>query len=87
MAELQAYVAQQNKKSKGTFLSSSATESDSDSVGLLSWVPSSVNISMPNVLRRDGSDKTESTWFSEAKKDPLCPALVRLFWSTVIDCR
>lgn len=78
MADLQAYVAEQ-KKGKGSFLgSSAASESDSDSAGLLSWMPSSVNISMPNVFGSDKNEKsTESSWFSEAKKDPMCPALVR----------
>nr|CAB3266016.1 protein transport protein SFT2-like [Phallusia mammillata] len=79
MADLQAYVAEQ-KKGKSSFLGkSAASESDSDSASLLSsWVPSSVNISVPSVFGSDQNEKpTDSSWFSEAKKDPMCPALSR----------
>ena len=82
MSELQAYLAEKNKKNNSNLLmtSSPAAENDSDSSNLLSWVPSSVNISMPSVFKSDKANegKSDSSWFNEAKSDPCCPALVSL---------
>lgn len=84
--KLQAFLKEQNtKKSRGSLLGSSGTnsgnssaaEGDSDTSKLLSWVPS-VSISMPKVF--SGAEKQESSnsnWFSEASSDPICPALSR----------
>ena len=79
MAELQAYLAEKGGKKKVSFSgTSAAAESDSDTAGLLSWVPSSVNINMPSVFNRNAEkdEKSESAWFNEAKSDPCCPAMV-----------
>ena len=72
MAELQAYIAEKNGKK------SSLAEADSDSTGLLSWVPSSVNINMPSVFNHtsEKEEKSDSNWFNDAKNDPCCPTLV-----------
>ena len=79
MSELQAYLAEKNgKKSNKKLFSGSSGESDSDTAGLLSWVPSSVSVSMPSVFKgsSEHAEKSDSTWFNEAKSDPCCPALV-----------
>lgn len=82
MSELQAYLAEKNRKNNASSSSSvAAAESDSDNTGLLSWVPSSVNISMPSVFKssKDYDNKSESSWFNEAKSDPCCPSMVSFF--------
>ena len=80
MAELKAYLAEKNNKKSSSFLgSSAASDGESDTAGLLSWVPTSVNISMPSVFGKNSTENTESSsssWLGEAKNDPFCPSLV-----------
>uniref|UniRef100_H2YN39 Vesicle transport protein n=1 Tax=Ciona savignyi TaxID=51511 RepID=H2YN39_CIOSA len=70
MSMLKNFVAEQNAK-KG---SSVASESESSKASLLSWVPQSVSIPIPQLFNKE-NEPTDSNWFSEAKKDPMCPAL------------
>ncbi|CAK8671696.1 uncharacterized protein LOC143465743 [Clavelina lepadiformis] len=81
MAELKAYLAEKNNKKSSSFLgSSAASDGESDTAGLLSWVPTSVNISMPSVFGKNSTENTESSsssWLGEAKNDPFCPSLSR----------
>ena len=87
MSELKDFLTEHKSKNKSSgltnLLTSTASVEDSDKAGLLSWVPStsSVSISMPDIFNK-GSDTSEgseasSSWFNEAKQDPICPSMSR----------
>ena len=70
MDQLKSFVAEQNKKkSKISLSSSSASNKNEESAGLLDWMQSSVSISMPGTKT---TDKDESSYVSS-----ICPALSR----------
>ena len=85
MSELQVYLAEKNGKKQKSLSGSSVAAADdsSDTTGLLSWMPSSTSISMPSVFKSNSEQSENSSWFSEAKSDPCCPALVSYFNSYV----
>lgn len=83
MSELKDFLTEHKSKNKPSgisLLTSAASTEDSDKAGLLSWVPStsSVSISMPDMFKRDSENSdSSSSWFNEAKQDPICPSMSR----------
>lgn len=79
MNELKNFVAEHNnKKSKPSLLSgssSNASNSDSEGSSLLSWMQSSVSISMPSML--GGEDAKKDASMTDSIQDRWCPSLSR----------
>ncbi|XP_002129097.2 uncharacterized protein LOC100183260 [Ciona intestinalis] len=65
MSMLKEYLNEQKK----------SNNSGNEGEGLLSWVPTSVSVPIPNIFGEKETKDDESNWFSAAKQDPMCPAL------------